>query len=181
MKVSRDQVAENRQRLLDAAARLFRERGFDGVTVADVAKEAGLTHGAFYGHFASKEDLIAQACAYTLTPEGGAPECATMALYAATYLRNWHRDHPGQGCAFAMLGTEAARSSAETRHILTEALRRRIDKFSETAPGETPEERRRAAIGSWSAMVGAMVLARLADDPALSDEVIDETRAWLGA
>ena len=62
MKVSREQAAQNRERILDAAAQLFRERGFEGIGVADLMKEAGLTHGGFYGHFSSKEDLIAQAC-----------------------------------------------------------------------------------------------------------------------
>src|SRR5712692_11897403 len=63
MKVSRKQVAKNRQRILEVAGKLFREKGFDGVSVADIMKSAGLTHGAFYGHFASKDDLAAQACA----------------------------------------------------------------------------------------------------------------------
>ncbi|MDB5924847.1 MAG: TetR family transcriptional regulator, partial [Betaproteobacteria bacterium] len=67
MKVSREQAAENRERILDAAAQLFRERGFEGIGVADLMKAAGLTHGGFYGHFASKEDLMAQACARAST------------------------------------------------------------------------------------------------------------------
>ena len=67
MKVSREQAAQNRERILDAAAQLFRERGFDGIGVADLMKEAGLTHGGFYGHFSSKDDLIAQASARELT------------------------------------------------------------------------------------------------------------------
>ena len=67
MKVSREQAAQNRERILDAAAQLFRERGFDGIGVADLMEAAGLTHGGFYGHFSSKEDLMAQACARALT------------------------------------------------------------------------------------------------------------------
>ncbi|WP_370880059.1 TetR/AcrR family transcriptional regulator [Labrys monachus] len=180
MKVSRDQVAENRQRILDAAAQLFRERGFEGVTVAQIMKAAGLTHGAFYGHFASKDELIAQAFAHVLCPGGEGAPAVGIADYAEGYLSAGHRDRPGAGCLFAALGTEAVRGAAPARHTLTQAIERRIEDFSRTAPGETPEARRRAAIASWSAMVGAVVLSRIADDPALSDELLAETKAWLG-
>jgi TetR/AcrR family transcriptional repressor of nem operon len=180
MKVSRDQVAEHRQRILEAAARLFRERGFEGVTVAEIMKAAGLTHGAFYGHFGSKEDLIAQAFAFVLG-ETASREARSLTDYAATYLTAGHRDSPGKACLFATLGTEAVRASPEVRRAMTIAIRRQIESLSRTAPGKTSAARRRAAIGSWSAMVGALILARLADDPALSDELLEETRAWLGA
>jgi len=181
MKVSRDQVAENRERILDAAARLFRERGFEGVTVAQIMSAAGLTHGAFYGHFASKEDLIAQAFAHVLFPEGDAGPEHSLVDFAASYLSPAHRDEPGTGCLFSALGTEAARGAAPIRHTLTRSIERQIAEFSRTAPGATAAARRRAAIVSWSAMVGALMLSRIADDPALSDDLIGETRAWLAA
>ena len=182
MKVSRDQVAENRRRILETAARLFRERGFDGVTVSEIMTAAGLTHGAFYGHFTSKEDLIAHSFAHVLagSPSEDTRDQVNLADYAKAYLSEKHRDQPGNGCLFASLGTEAVRTSAPVRPAMTEAIRRQIETFSRTAPGETPAARRRAAIGSWSAMVGALVLARIADDPVLSSELLDETRAWLG-
>ena len=178
MRVSRDQVAENRQRILEAAARLFRERGFEHVSVAEIMIAAGLTHGAFYGHFASKEDLIAQAFSAALA-QGAAWDEKDLAGYAGGYLSAGHRDSPGVGCPFAALATEGARGPAPLRSTMTQALRRRIASFAQTAPGETAEERRRAAVASWSAMVGAVILARVADDPALSDEILKETRAWL--
>jgi len=178
MRVSRDQVAENRQRILEAAARLFRERGFDDVSVAEIMTAAGLTHGAFYGHFASKEDLIARAFSAALA-QASAWDEKDLAGYAEVYLSAGHRDSPGEGCPFAALATEGARGAAPLRNTMTLALRRRIAAFAQTAPGETAEERRRAAIASWSAMVGAIILARAADDPALSDEIIRETRTWL--
>ncbi|CAM5773839.1 TetR family transcriptional regulator [Labrys miyagiensis] len=178
MKVSKEQVAENRQRILEAAARLFREHGFEGVTVAEIMAAAGLTHGAFYGHFSSKEDLVAQSFAHVLFPEEAKPDDeGTMAEYAASYLSHPHRDRPGVGCLFSSLGTEVVRTTGAARHTMTQALKRRIETFSETAPGDTPEERRRAAIAGWSAMVGAVMLARIADDPALSDEILRETKA----
>ncbi len=178
MKVSREQVAENRRLILDAAARLFLERGVDGVTVAEIMGAAGLTHGAFYGHFKSKEDLLAQACAHALPPEA---DGVTLAGYVAAYLAPDHRDDHGGGCVFAALGSEAARGGPEMRATLTRAVRRQIDRLAETAPGRTGPERRRAAITAWSAMLGAVTLARLVDDGDLSDEILDATKAGLKA
>ncbi|MBX9800327.1 MAG: TetR/AcrR family transcriptional regulator [Burkholderiaceae bacterium] len=180
MKITREQVAENRQAILDAAATLFRERGFEGVTVAEVMKAAGLTHGGFYGHFASKDDLIAQTCAHVLTPfrAENAPVVSIMD-FAANYLSGQHRDNPGEGCIFPSLGTEAVRSSEATRHALTENVKYRIENFAQTAQGKTAEERRQVATGAWATMVGAVMLARLVDDPALSEQVLTDTLAWL--
>lgn len=177
MKVSREKVAENRRLILEAAGRLFRERGFEDVTVAEVMKAAGLTHGAFYGHFKSKDDLIAQTLTHTLaaveSPEGG------LARYAAWYLTPSHRDDLAGGCATAGLGAETIRQAPEARAAMTDGLRRQIERMSRSAPGADPAEARQAAIGSWAAMVGAMVLARFTDDPLLSDEVLEQTRAWI--
>jgi TetR/AcrR family transcriptional repressor of nem operon len=178
MKISKEQVADNRKRILDAAARLFRERGFEGVTVAQSMNAAGLTHGAFYGHFASKDDLIAQAFAHVLAT-GEHP--TDMKAFAALYLSAAHRDDPGGACLFSSLGTEAVRTSREARHALTESVRSQIRKFGESAPGKTAEERRQAAVGSWAAMIGTVLLARIVDDPALSDQLMADTLAWLGA
>jgi TetR/AcrR family transcriptional regulator, transcriptional repressor for nem operon len=180
VKVSREQVAEHRRRILDAAGRLFRLRGFDDVTVADVMKEAGLTHGAFYGYFPSKEALIAEAIGQALPPP---PDLASprrpAADYADGYLSVRHRDNRAASCLFSSLGTEAARGSADLRHSMTEAIRSRINHLSAEADGDTPKAKRRAGIAAWSAMVGAMVLARLVDDERLSKEILKETRASL--
>ena len=182
MKISREQVAKNRETILREAARLFRQRGFDGVTVAEVMNAAGLTHGAFYGYFDSKEDLVAQAANHVLTPTDGVrgADRVGMAAYADAYLSAAHRDDLSDACLFSSLGTEAVRGSGGLRHTLTESLRAQIESFSRSAPGKTDAEKRRAAIGSWSAMIGAMLLSRIADDPALSDEVLRQTRAWIG-
>jgi TetR/AcrR family transcriptional regulator, transcriptional repressor for nem operon len=180
VKVSREQVAEHRARIVDAAARLFRLRGFDDVTVAEIMKEAGLTHGAFYGYFPSKEALIAEAVGHALPP---APDKASprrlAADYADGYLNVRHRDNRATSCLFSSLGTEAARGSADLRHSMTEAVRSRINHLSVEADGDTPHEKRRSAIAAWSAMVGAMVLARLVDDERLSKEILRQTRASL--
>ena len=179
MRVTREEKAENRQRILEAAAQLFRARGFEGVTVAEIMDEAGLTHGGFYGHFTSKDALIAEAIAHALKVSGAASQGATMASYAKTYLSARHRDDLSGGCAYAALGTEAVRGSPQTRRVLTQSLERQIARLSATAPGTTPAARRRAAIAGWAAMVGGLILARIADDPTLSDEILKATRAEL--
>ena len=183
MRVSRERLAENRRRILEAAGRLFRAKGFEAVTVAEVMQAAGLTHGGFYGHFRSKDDLIAQTLAHTLLAGENrrrSPAEIDLARYAASYLSPRHRDDLAGGCPTAGLGAETIRQSPEARAAMTAGLRRQIELLSESAPGADPAERRRAAIGSWAAMVGAVILARLSDDPRLSDEVLEETRAWLG-
>jgi TetR/AcrR family transcriptional repressor of nem operon len=176
MKVSKDQVAKHRTQIVEAAGRLFRQRGFHGVSVAEIMKAAGLTHGAFYGYFPSKEALIAEAAEQALVP---APRPTSAAQYADNYLSIPHRDNHATGCIFASLGTEAARGSDELRHRMTGSVRRQIDRFAAESEGHSDKERRRAAIAAWSAMVGALVLARLVDDDKLSKEILTETRASL--
>jgi TetR/AcrR family transcriptional repressor of nem operon len=177
MKVSREQVAENRRTILDAAGRLFRERGYDAVTVAEIMQAAGLTHGGFYGYFKSKEELIAGALGDVLARR---PEpSGDLASYAANYLSQNHRDNRAGGCPTAALAAETARLTGGARSEMTAGLKRQIERLSRLAPGENAAQKRQAAIGSWAAMVGAMILARMSDDAALSDEVLDRTQAWL--
>lgn len=182
MRVSREQVAENRRKILEAAGRLFRAKGFEAVTVAEVMRAAGLTHGGFYGHFGSKDDLIAQTLAHALLvgeERQGSRDEVDLARYAASYLSPRHRDNLAGGCPTAALGADAIRQSPDARAAMTEGLRRQIERLSEGAPGASAAERRRAAVASWAAMVGAVILARLSDDPRLSDEVLGQTRAWI--
>jgi TetR/AcrR family transcriptional regulator, transcriptional repressor for nem operon len=180
MKVSKEQVAAHRAQIVAAAGRLFRQRGFDDVTVAEVMKDAGLTHGAFYGHFPSKEVLIAEAVGQALpsAPASASPR-RSAADFADGYLSVRHRDNKASSCLFSSLGTEAARGSAGLRNRMTQSVRQRIDHLSAEAEGGTPQEKRRAAIAAWAAMVGAMVLARVVDDENLSKEILMETRASL--
>ena len=180
MKVSKEQVAESREQILSAAARLFRLRGIDDVTVSQIMKDAGLTHGAFYGYFPSKEALIAAAIGSALPP---APDQASPRRSAADFADNYlsvrHRDNRATSCLFSSLGTEAARGSADLRNNMTEAIRHRITHLSVDARGGTPAEQRRSAIAAWSAMVGAMLLSRIISDEELSKEILSETRASL--
>lgn len=179
MRVSREQMAENRRRILDAASRLFREKGFQAVTVAEVMKAAGLTHGGFYGHFGSKDDLVAQTLAHALAPYTGGRD--DLCAYLDAYLSPLHRDNTADGCPTAGLAADIRHQTAAARVAMTEGLRSQIDRISEALPGVSPAERRCVAIGSWAAMVGAVILARAIDDPALSDEVLEQTRTWIDA
>ncbi|MGO4327624.1 TetR/AcrR family transcriptional regulator [Cupriavidus sp. 2TAF22] len=177
MKVSREQVAANRQRILEAASRLFRSLGFEAVTVAEVMKAAGLTHGGFYGYFKSKDDLIAQTLAHVMA--AGAQGEVDVARYVADYLAPSHRDDLAGGCPTAALAAETIRQAPEARAAMTAALRRQFERFGESAPGGNAAQARQAAIGNWSAMLGAVILARLVDDPDLSDEILAQTHAWI--
>lgn len=173
---SQQHKAESRKAILQSAARLFRERGVEGVTVAEVMQDAGLTHGGFPRHFSSKQDLVTEALADVFQANQTSPLLPTDSLqsFAAAYLRPEHRSAAGKGCVFAALGCELARAPITTRATLTAELRRQIDELAKSAP-------RDQAIGAWSAMVGAMILARIADDTALSDEILSGTKAFLGA
>ena len=184
MKVSREQAAANRERILEVATRLFRERGLDGVGVADLMQEAGLTHGGFYGHFASKEDLIAEACKRSLADsvtrwnkvcthgdDGG------VTAIAKSYLSTRHRDDPGRGCTVAALCTESARHGSKVRHAMTHGVRTMVDVLASAMPGNTRAMKRRKALNSFAGMVGAVVLARAMDDAELSEELLKAVSA----
>lgn len=177
MKVSREQMAQNRDRILTEAARLFREKGFDAVSVAEVMKAAGLTHGGFYGHFRSKDDLIAQAIVHA---EGSQSAIDSLEGWIETYLSAIHRDQPGLGCPTAALAGLMRDQGPEARAAMAQKLAAQIESLAQATPGTDADARRREAVGKMSAMVGALILARAIDDPDLSDEVLAETRAWIG-
>jgi TetR/AcrR family transcriptional repressor of nem operon len=179
MKVSRDQMAENRRRILEVASRLFRDKGFDAVSVAEVMKAAGLTHGGFYGHFNSKDDLIAQTVAHVLA--AGTGEGGDFRAYVDAYLSPRHRDDCAGGCPTAGLAAAIRLQTPAARAAMTAGLRSQIDRIGKALPELDAADRRRAAIGSFAAMVGAVILARAIDDPALSDEILEQTREWVDA
>lgn len=188
MRVSREQMLENRERILDTAARLFRERGFDGVGVADVMKAVGLTHGGFYGHFSSKDDLAAQALGRAFgnanrwleEAKAAEPEAPVQAI-ASRYLSPLHRDDPGHGCPVAALGCDIARLGEASRSAATEGARGAIASLSSVMPGTNERERRTAALASYATLVGALVISRMVDDAALSEEVLAAARGVLPA
>ena len=184
MKVSRAEAAQNRERIIEVAARLFRERGFDGIGVAELMNFAGLTHGGFYGHFASKEDLMAQACARALegsldalhqvAERGGGN---ALSAVASAYLSPAHRDRPGEGCALAALGAEAARHGSPVRGAFTQGVHSLADRLTRLLPGKSKRAKRERALAIFASMVGALVLARAVDDAELSEEVLQSVLA----
>lgn len=184
MKVSREQMAENRERILAVAARRFREHGFDGISVADVMNEAGLTHGGFYGHFASKEELMAEASKHAIadtlklwTELPAAENDKPLATVAHNYLSTRHRDHPGHGCVMAALAVDASRQGASVRHVLTEGLQQHVSALEKMVSGKTAAVRHEKALATYASFIGALVLARAVDDPALSRELLQAVEA----
>lgn len=172
-------MAENRRRILDVASKLFREKGFDAVSVSEVMKAAGLTHGGFYGHFSSKDDLVAETIKYVLSygDDGG----VDVHAYLDEYLAPQHRDNAANGCPTAGLASDIRHQTPAARAAMTAGLRSQIERLTEALPDIDEADRRRAAIGTWAAMVGAMIISRAIDDTSLSDEVLGETRAWIEA
>jgi TetR/AcrR family transcriptional repressor of nem operon len=179
VKVSRIQEAENHERILDVATRLFRERGIDGIGVSDLMKAAGLTHGGFYGHFKSKEDLVAQACARAvlrmrqnwtnvIDQATGDP----LEALAATYLTPKHRDGAGRGCPMAALGSEIARQGPPVRRAFTDELRPFLDYLARNVQGNSSNLRRQKALATYAGLVGALIVSRAVDDPDLSNEIL---------
>lgn len=171
-------LAENRRRIINAASRLFRERGFEAVSVAEIVDAAGVPREAFKGCFETKDDLIVYALIDALS-NLPSPEDEDWSDFAAGYLSAPHRDNIATGCAMAALASETVRQSLAAKTAMTVGLNWQIERLSRTAPGEDAAARRRLAIRAWSAMVGAMILARASEDQALGEEILDETRSWI--
>ncbi|WP_277188238.1 TetR/AcrR family transcriptional regulator [Caballeronia sp. BR00000012568055] len=175
MKVSKEQAELNRIALLDAASRLYRRHGFDGVGVAQIAREAGLTHGSLYGHFESKDHYAAEACAHAFKKsldllkrfddDGDQP----LASFRRRYLSEAYRDDPGNGCTIAALAADAARKPGPVAETMTQGIESFIDAFTERLDG------REHAMTTLSMMVGALILARASAqaNASLSKELLD--------
>ena len=183
MRVSREKAAQNRERIIDAAGALFRSKGFSGIGLADIMKAVELTHGGFYGHFASKDDLVAQASeramAHAATNWRKVVDAAPEKPYAALlrhYLSPRHRDDPGKGCAFAALGADVARSGKAVRKAFAEGLEPLIDILAQAIPGKSKTARRRKAVAAMAELVGALILSRAVAGAPLSDEILDATQ-----
>jgi TetR/AcrR family transcriptional repressor of nem operon len=172
MRYPAKETATKHERIVKEASRLFRERGFENVTVGEVMNAAGLTHGAFYAHFGSKLELEAAAIAYGLTVSAGRVRnrVATKKgrkAYADRYLSPWHRDNPGDGCTMATLGQEVARSTPELKAAFEKG-------FEEILTGQGGD--RKEAIFHTAALLGGIVLARAVHDASLSDEILQIVR-----
>jgi TetR/AcrR family transcriptional repressor of nem operon len=172
MRYPAKETAAKHERIVKEASRLFRERGFENVTVGEVMKAAGLTHGAFYAHFGSKQELQEAAIAYgqKLTANRNQNYGATKKgrkAYADRYLSPWHRDNPSDGCTMATLSQEVARSTP----ALKAAFEQGFEEILSAQGGD-----RKEAIFETAALLGGVVLARAVYDPQLSDEILESVR-----
>jgi len=166
---SRQHKSETRERILDAAALAFREHGIEQTSVGDVMQRAGLTHGGFYAHFKSKEELVGEAVRYASDQvskifdapggkESGPPDLLKI---AAAYLSLPHMVHPERGCPVAALGPELLRGDQKLRKVISKETRVRLEKlYQGTNSRATPEVRKRQAAGALACMVGGQILAR---------------------
>ena len=167
-----------RQRIIDVAARQFRENGVAAVGLAGIMSDAGLTNGAFYSHFESKEDLVQTVLAHALSRREAtllAASEANVGLEATIrdYLSSRHRDRPGGGCPTAALVAEVARHPKATRDAFTDKVSTFIPLIASQIRAGSASERRRNAVAIYGMMVGTLQLARAVNDKELSDEILE--------
>jgi TetR/AcrR family transcriptional repressor of nem operon len=179
MKVTKAQAEANRTRVVETASQLFRERGFDGVGVADLMAAAGFTHGGFYKQFGSKADLMAEAAACGL----GQTLSLSAGIDAATFVRHYlsreHRDGRATGCTMAALGGDAARQPAAVRATFANGIEGLVAALGQQGDGAgaTIAEARAGILDALAHAVGALVLSRACpDDSPLADEILAASR-----
>ena len=196
MRITRQQAEANKTRVVETAAALFREKGFDGVSVADLMHAAGLTHGGFYNHFGSKDDLETAACAHVFEQSVAAVEAiAAIAeppkraqafdAYRRQYVSRKGRDATAARCPMVAFAGDVSRQSRPVREQYAAGLRQYLTAFARAGAGRKDERQapaRQQAIVQLAALAGALTLARsVAEaDPALSDEILAAAVAALG-
>jgi TetR/AcrR family transcriptional repressor of nem operon len=175
MRVSRSQAAENRQTVINVASRLFREHGFDGIGLKDLMEGAGLTQGAFYKQFESKEDLAAQASRRALESASERWSAAIaenpddpLGAVIAFYLSAGHREEKLDGCPVVALGSDAARQGAGVKAAFEGGIKAYLEVLAPLLPKTDGEDSNRKAMVVLSTMVGAMTLSRAVNDPAFA-------------
>lgn len=188
MKVTKAQAEANRARVVETASRLFRERGFDGVGVADLMAAAGLTHGGFYKQFGSKADLMAESTACGVAQTIALADGADAASFVTQYLSRTHRDQRGLGCTLAALGTDAARQPETVRKAFADGVeqlvaalsaRRQAEAEAGGAAGASPPSRA-DILDTMAHAIGALVMSRACpDDSPLADEILAASREAL--
>jgi TetR/AcrR family transcriptional regulator, transcriptional repressor for nem operon len=183
---SKAQKTKTHKRIISIASKRFRERGLARVGIAELMKEAGLTVGGFYKHFDSRDDLVAEAVSSAFggwkrrvdAAKAGGPS-VSLAKLIDDYLDEAHRDNPGTGCAFSALAPEIARSDKQTRALTSEQVRNDIQLIAGLLPGKDKSRARSRAILTFSALVGAMSLARAVSDEGLSREILETVGQFL--
>lgn len=177
MKVSKEQVRENRMRIVETASVLFRERGYDGVGIAELMSAAGLTHGGFYKHFGSKADLMSEAMSCGFSQSVESTQGVGREKFVEHYLSRQHRDAMGQGCVMSALSTDAARQSESIKATFADGIETQLALLLANE-NRTEGGTRADLIDTLAHLVGAMVLSRACpDDSALADEILDVCRS----
>jgi TetR/AcrR family transcriptional repressor of nem operon len=175
MKVSKAQVQENRTHIVETASVLFRERGYDGVGVAELMSAAGFTHGGFYKHFASKADLMSEAVTTGFSQSIAKSEGLNMAEFVEQYLSMAHRNSIGEGCVMAALCTDAARQSESIKETFAAGIEHQLAMLMRES--DAADEARASRINTIAHVVGALVLSRACpDDSALAEEILQICR-----
>lgn len=180
---SRTEKAESHERILDAAAASIRSAGLAGINVTELMRAAGLTHGGFYRHFGSREDMVGKALerafidgrarASAARPEGAV---ASLRGFVRGYLSKSHRDTPERGCAIAALAGDVARADTSAKAVLADHLKASVDAIAPTLDEPDPARAQRQALAVMATLVGALTLARAVDDPQLSDALLASAR-----
>ncbi len=180
MKVTKQQAQANRAHIVETAATLFRERGYDGVGVADLMAAAGFTHGGFYKHFGSKTDLMAEAASCGLARSADAAMSGDPSDFLSYYVSREHRDNPGDGCTMAALCADAARQPESVKAAFAAGIERQLSAPAhkeDALPDSVKDEARARRIVLMAQAVGAVMLSRSCpDNSALADEILDVCR-----
>jgi TetR/AcrR family transcriptional regulator, transcriptional repressor for nem operon len=183
MRVSKERAAQNHRKIVTAASRLFRERGIGATGVDAITEDAGLTHGAVYSQFGSKEAIAAEAMREALAGsrrlwrrllERNGRGKALPAI-VARYLSRDHRDSTGKGCVVAALGSEIAKQPEGVRYAFTVELEQALDFMAGLMPRTGRSRRYEDAIAAFASMAGALILARAVSDERLSNRILDAT------
>ncbi len=180
MRYSREHKQETHARIVRKASVRLREKGAHGIGVADLMKEAGLTHGGFYAHFDSRDALVIEAFAYAMDRSiehwrkiaDETPPEKRLATIIETYLSPTHRDDPGHGCAITSLGAEIARESPKTRRAFAAKMDQLIQLIADQIQDMPPKAARKQATSLLATMMGTLVLSRIAGSGEFSDEVL---------
>lgn len=175
MKVTKEKAAENKEAILSAASKLYREKGIDGIGIGELAKSVGLTHGGFYGQFpGGKEQLASEAVTRTFEPNIKDWEAATSAYeLAKAYLSREHMDDWTEGCPIPALGADVARTGGTVSTSFTKGVESLVVALERLVAGETDQDKREEALRLLSTIAGATLIARAVDKPALAREILD--------
>ncbi|WP_075213928.1 TetR/AcrR family transcriptional regulator [Mongoliimonas terrestris] len=180
MRVSRSQAAENRQTVIDVASRLFRQHGFDGIGLKDLMEAAGLTQGAFYKQFESKEDLAVHASERALerTAERWETEIAAhpedpLGAVLSLYLSQGHRSEVAEGCPIVALGADAIRHGGDVKRSFAAGVRNRLNRLRDLIGETHPQDADSKALAVASLMIGGLMLTRLFEEAELADAVLE--------